>query len=186
MFTWMFAIIAAGWTPSVVDGKVSPTLLSELEEVVAHCPHSHGDWVVRVTDTGQVKLGPVAGADSDNAALESCLQAGLAARPVPGPVILRLSFKDPRTTTWEAAAVQGLNQQVGPERSGSCSTLRWRIGPGGVLSEPQLMQSSGSEDLDRRALSAAQAPQRALPPVPQDLQALYGEHVDLCVGGVAI
>ena len=80
--------------------------------------------------------------------------------------------------------MQPLNQQLGPRSPGSCATLRFPINSQGKLGTPTLAQGSGDIDLDTLAMLAAKAPTLTLPPVPEALQTLYGDSVDLCVSGV--
>ncbi len=174
----------AGWAPSVESGTPPVYLLAQIEQATAHCPAAQSEWIARYQDGAFMRVAPIAGAQDDNGALQSCLEAGLKQHPLPVDSLLRLSFKDPAAQAWEIRALQPLNQQLGPRSPGSCATLRFPINSQGKLGTPTLAQGSGDIDLDTLAMLAAKAPTLTLPPVPEALQTLYGDSVDLCVSGV--
>ena len=98
--------------------------------------------------------------------------------------MVRLAWADPKMTTWELTVTSALDQVVGPRTEPSCALLRFPILESGALGPPTLHSSSGSEHLDAAALDASARRGEPLPPVPNALRSTYGEHVDLCVGGL--
>jgi hypothetical protein len=174
----------AGWAPTVEDGSPPPYLLAQVEQAITHCPAAQSEWIARYQGGAFVRVAPIAGAQDDNGALQSCLQAGLKQHPLPVDGLLRLSFKEPAAQAWELRALQPLNQQLGPRAAGSCATLRFPIDHQGKLGLPTLAQGSGDIELDTLAMLAGRAPTLTLPPVPSALQPIYGDSVDLCVSGV--
>lgn len=176
----------AGWAPSVEVGSPPPYLLAQIEQAVTHCPAAQSEWIARYQGGALIRVAPIAGAQADDGALESCLQAGLSQHPLPVDGLIRLRFKDPAAQAWEVRALQPLNQQLGPRPAGSCATLRFPIDRQGKLGPPTLAQASGDAELDALAMAAASTPSLNLPPVPAALQPIYGDSVDLCVSGVQV
>jgi hypothetical protein len=174
---------SAGWTVTPETGTASTEALKSLSTLVDACPASQGDWIARYAGGELVRLGPVAGPDPKDAMLESCLRAGLASRPVPGDVILRATWVDPTAEIWEAQTSGILEQVIGPQPKGGCSTLRFPIGADGALGAPTLSITSGDDARDAHVLQTVNAYPDPLPPVPGKLREIYGPHVDLCVGG---
>jgi hypothetical protein len=161
-------------------------LLAQVEQAITHCPAAQSEWIARYQDGAFVRVAPIAGAQDDNGALQSCLEAGLKQHPLPVDGLLRLSFKDPAATAWESRALQPLNQQLGPRAPGSCTTVRFPIDRQGKLGAPTLAQGSGDAELDALAMAVATSPAQSLPPVPASLQPIYGDSVDLCISGVQV
>jgi hypothetical protein len=176
----------AGWAPSAEVGSPPPYLLAQIEQAVTHCPAAQSEWIARYQGGALIRVAPIAGAQADDGALESCLQAGLSQHPLPVDGLIRLRFKDPAAQAWEVRALQPLNQQLGPRPAGSCATLRFPIDRQGKLGTPTLAQGSGDAELDALAMAAASTPSLNLPPVPAALQPIYGDSVDLCVSGVQV
>lgn len=174
---------SAGWTLAPETGTASPEALASLSTLVDACPASQGDWIARYADGELVRLGPVAGPDPKDALLESCLRAGLVSRPVPGDVMLRVSWQDPTAEIWERQTSGILDQVIGPQPNGGCSTLRFPIAADGTLGAPTVSITSGDDDRDAHVLQAVASYPDPLPPVPGKLREIYGPHVDLCVGG---
>lgn len=174
----------AGWTVSPEAGTLPAQAKASLDTLIGHCPASQQDWVVRYGDGKLQRLGPVAGASEPDPGLRSCLQAGLESRPVDGVAVLRVSWSDPVAQRWETQVTGILNQVVGPRPAGPCVDLAFAISPQGQLQPPTLLVSSGEPELDQLVLATARSWQQPLPPVPAALREVYGEQVQLCVGGI--
>jgi hypothetical protein len=173
----------AAWSLSPQGETRGPESLAPTLELVSHCPADAGEWVARFSGGELARFGQVAGQEGSTE-VASCLEAGLKARPLEGDVMVRLSWADPTMATWEQQITAVLDQVVGPRSEPSCALLRFPIEEGGALGPPALHSSSGSEVLDREALDASLRRGEPLPPVPEALRSTYGEHVDLCVGGL--
>lgn len=184
MWTLITAIASAGWSPSIEQGSPPAYVLEQIGQAVGHCPAAQSEWIARYKDGALLRVAPIAGAQDDNAALQSCLEAGLKQHPLPADGLVRLRFQDPAAAAWEARALQPLNQQLGPRPAAGCATLRFPIDRVGALGTPTLAASSGDPELDALAMAAGTQPVQPLPPVPGALLPIYGDSVDLCVSGV--
>lgn len=173
----------ASWSIAPQGEPPSPAELTATLELVGHCPADPGEWVARFEGGELARFGPVAG-EEGSAEVASCLEAGLKARPLSGDRMVRLSFADPAMATWEAQTTAMLDQVLGQRTEPSCALLRFPVKEDGSLGPPALHSSSGNEALDAAALDASARRGEPLPPVPEALRSTYGEHVDLCVGGL--
>ncbi|HJN77700.1 MAG TPA: hypothetical protein QGF58_27515 [Myxococcota bacterium] len=179
----MIWLLLGAWTPKVEQGPVDLEAVEEWSTLIRHCPSGTSQWVARYQDGRLEKLGMVGTGEVDRA-LESCLEAGLRQRAVEGDVLVRIRWTDDTREAWERQSLAILDQIVGPREVHSCATLRFPIGAEGVLGAPTLHSSSSDEALDRLALDSVAAFDDGMPPVPESLRAVYGDHVDLCVGGI--
>lgn len=179
----MILFLIAAWTPVIEHGPVDIEAVDEWSTLIGHCPASTATWVARYENGALAKLGMVGAGDVDKA-LESCLQAGLERRSVEGDVLVRIRWADTARDAWETQTLGILDQLVGPREVRDCATLRFPIDPEGALGAPVLHSASSDASLDRLALDSVAAFDEGMPPVPESLRAVYGDHVDLCVGGI--
>ena len=179
MILWLLG----AWTPTVEHGPVDLDAVAEWSRLIGHCPAGTSEWAARYQDGQLAKLG-VVGAGEVDKELRSCLEAGLRARGVDGDVVVRIRWTDEARTTWEENTLAVLDQLVGPREVRGCATLRFPIAKDGALGVPTLHTSSGEPELDALALDSLAAFDDGMPPVPESLRAVYGDHVDLCVGGI--
>jgi len=175
--------LLGAWTPTVEHGPVDLEALQEWSTMIGHCPAGTSEWVARYENGALDKLGMVGAGEVDKA-LKSCLEAGLSRRGVEGDVLVRIVWQADARASWESQALDILNQLVGPREVRGCATLRFPVGAEGALGAPTLHETSRDEALDRQALDSVAAFEEGLPPVPESLRTLYGDHVDLCVGGI--
>ncbi|MCP4804957.1 MAG: hypothetical protein GY913_16835 [Proteobacteria bacterium] len=176
---WLVSVAHAGWTPTVVGTDAT---VNKMTELVGHCPPDTTEWVARYDGGKVAKLGPVAGSGDPDPRVESCLGAGLAARPLPDGVLVKLRWESDARSEWESQTLEILGQVVGPKDDQRCPTLRFPMADG-VLGTPEVLHPSASETLDAEILAAVIAWPDPLPIVPEELRGLYGDHVNLCVSG---
>ena len=182
----MHLLIATAWASWALNAEGPPPTQDKLVaalELLAHCPADPGEWVARFEDGELKRFGPLAGQEGADE-VASCLKAGLEARPLPGDTVVRLRYADPAMVAWESQTTALLDQVVGPRTEPSCAMLRFPIEDSGALGAAALHASSGSAELDAAALDASARRGEPLPPVPEALRSTYGEHVDLCIGGI--
>lgn len=170
----------AGWNPTVVGTEAT---VAKMTELVGHCPPDTTEWVARYQDGKVAKIGPVAGSGEPDPLVESCLTAGLAARPLPDGVLVKLRWESDARSTWEQQTLEILAQVVGPKDDRVCPTLRFPLADG-VLGTPTIQHPSNHTELDAEILAAVTGWEQPLPAVPEPLHSLYGDHVDLCVAGL--
>lgn len=178
MMLWI-ATAWAGWNPTIVGTEAT---VAKTDQLVGHCPPDTTEWVARYEGGEVVKLGPVAGSGEKNGMVESCLMAGLSARPLPDGVMVKLRWESDARTDWEQKTLDILGQVVGPKKDQLCPTLRFPL-EGGSLGTPTVLHPTSNAELDAEILAAVIGWEQPLPQVPEDLRDFYGDHVDLCVAG---
>lgn len=176
---------AIGWRVAVEDGAVSEPELAALQAVLRPCPPSTQEWGARVADGALRRLGAiVADEGAPDEGVESCLRAGLEAKPPSTPAMLRLHHVDPELDAWRAQLLGLLNRIVGPQRGATCVMVTLRLGADGAPSAPTLTRTSGDPALDEAVMAALKAWREALPAPPKSARPrLDGDNLTLCVTG---
>ena len=176
---------AIGWRVAVEDGEVSEAELAALHTVLRPCPPSSQEWGARVADGALKRLGAiVADEDVPDEGVESCLRAGLEAKPPSTSAMLRLHHVDPELDAWREQLQGLLNRIVGPQRGASCVMVTLTLGPDGAPKGPKLTRTSGDPALDDAVMRALLAWKEPLP-APSKAARLRVEDgaLTLCVTG---
>ena len=176
---------AIGWRVSVEDGAVPEAELAALHAVLRPCPPSTQEWGARVSDGALRRLGAIVNDDlPPDEGVESCLRAGLEAKPPSAAAMLRLHHVDPELDAWHNQLQGLLNRIVGPQRGATCVMVTLRLSPDGAPSSPKLARSSGDAALDDAVTRALNAWKEPLPaPSKAARQRIEGDEVTLCVTG---
>ncbi|MBK9369764.1 MAG: TonB C-terminal domain-containing protein [Deltaproteobacteria bacterium] len=149
---------------AVEDGEVPEAELAALQTVLRPCPPSTQEWGARVSDGALRRLGAIVADDLPPAeGVESCLRAGLEAKPPTTATMLRLHHVDPELDSWRAQLQGLLNRVVGPQRGASCVMVTLRLGKDDVPAGPKLTRSSGDPTLDDAVMRALNAWKEPLP-----------------------
>jgi TonB family protein len=176
---------AIGWRVAVEDGEVNNAELAALHTVLRPCPPSTQEWGARVSEGALRRLGAIVADEGvPDEGVESCLRAGLEAKPPTGAAMLRLHHVDPELDAWRAQLQGLLNRVVGPQRGATCVMVSFRLGKDGAPSGPKLTRSSGDPALDDAVMRAVLAWKEPLPaPSKAARQRIEDSEVTLCVTG---
>lgn len=176
---------AIGWRVAVEDGEVPEAELAALHTVLRPCPPSTQEWGARVSDGALRRLGAIVADDlPPDEGVESCLRAGLEAKPPSTSAMLRLHHVDPELDAWRDQLQGLLNRVVGPQRGATCVMVTFRLGKNGVPTAPKLARSSGEPSLDDAVMRALLAWKEPLPaPSKAARQRIEDSEVTLCVTG---
>ena len=176
---------AIGWRVAVEDGEVPEAELAALQTVLRPCPPSSQEWGARVSEGALRRLGAIVADDlPPDEGVESCLRAGLEAKPPTTAAMLRLHHVDPELDAWRAQLQGLLNRIVGPQRGASCVMVTLRLGKDDVPAGPKLTRSSGDPTLDDAVMRALNAWKEPLPaPSKAARQRIEDSEVTLCVTG---